>query len=36
MRELVVHVNYVVVYRVTERAIEVINILHARREYPSD
>lgn len=35
-RELVVHVNYVVVYRVTERAIEVIDILHARREYPLD
>ncbi len=35
-RELVVHVNYVVVYRVTELAIEVIHILYARREYPPD
>lgn len=33
-RQLVVHVNYVVVYRVAALAVEVINILHARREYP--
>lgn len=33
-RECVVHPNYVVVYRVTASAIEVVNIVHARREYP--
>ncbi len=33
-RECVVHPNYVVVYRVTALAIEVVNIVHARREYP--
>ncbi|MFJ3482535.1 type II toxin-antitoxin system RelE/ParE family toxin [Pseudomonas sp. NPDC090202] len=32
-REVVVHPNYVVVYRVTDR-IEVVNVLHARQEYP--
>lgn len=33
-RELVAHPNYVVVYRVTDMAIEVINVLHSRQEYP--
>lgn len=32
-REIVVHPNYVVVYRVTER-IEILNLLHARQAYP--
>lgn len=32
-REIVVHPNYVVVYRVTDQ-IEVLSILHARQEYP--
>lgn len=32
-REIVVHPNYLVVYRVTDR-IDILNILHARREYP--
>ena len=32
-REIVVHPNYLVVYRVTDH-IEVIAVLHARREYP--
>nr|WP_217436751.1 type II toxin-antitoxin system RelE/ParE family toxin [Pseudomonas koreensis] len=32
-REIVVHPNYVVVYRVTER-IEILNVLHARQGYP--
>ncbi|MDR5830077.1 type II toxin-antitoxin system RelE/ParE family toxin [Caballeronia sp. LP006] len=34
-RELVVHPNYLVIYRVTDR-ITVINVLHARRRYPRD
>ncbi len=33
-RELVVHPNYVVVYRVTNSAIEVIDVLHSRQQYP--
>jgi addiction module RelE/StbE family toxin len=32
-REIVVHPNYLVVYRVTDR-IEVVTVLHARQEYP--
>lgn len=32
-REIVVHPNYLVVYRVTDR-IEILNVLHARQEYP--
>lgn len=33
-RELVVHPNYIVVYRVTATAIEIISILHSRQQYP--
>lgn len=33
-REIVVHPNYVVVYRVTNSAIEIINVLHSRQQYP--
>ncbi|OAV63732.1 Toxin RelE2 [Bacteroidales bacterium Barb4] len=33
-RELVAHPNYIVVYRVTARAIEVLRVLHARQQYP--
>ncbi|MFJ4089371.1 type II toxin-antitoxin system RelE/ParE family toxin [Pseudomonas psychrophila] len=32
-REIVVHPNYLVVYRVTNR-IEIVTVLHARLEYP--
>ena len=32
-RELVAHPNYIVVYQVTER-LEVLNVLHARQNYP--
>ncbi|WP_144018028.1 type II toxin-antitoxin system RelE/ParE family toxin, partial [Pseudomonas amygdali] len=34
-RELVAHPNYVLVYRVTLKRIEVVNVIHARQEYPS-
>ncbi|UQW68681.1 type II toxin-antitoxin system RelE/ParE family toxin [Pseudomonas avellanae] len=34
-REIVVHPNYLVVYRVTDR-IEVLAVLHARHAYPTD
>jgi toxin ParE1/3/4 len=33
-REIVVHPNYVVVYRVTMVAIEIVQVLHARQPYP--
>jgi toxin ParE1/3/4 len=33
-REAVVHPNYILVYRVTAEAVEIVNVVHARREYP--
>jgi toxin ParE1/3/4 len=33
-RELVVHPNYIVVYRVSATAIEIVSILHSRQQYP--
>lgn len=33
-RELVAHPNYVIVYRVTATHIQIINVLHARQQYP--
>ncbi|HBK46868.1 MAG TPA: type II toxin-antitoxin system mRNA interferase toxin, RelE/StbE family [Xanthomonadaceae bacterium] len=33
-RELLVHPNYWVIYRVDLTCVEIANILHARREYP--
>ncbi|MEZ1319354.1 type II toxin-antitoxin system RelE/ParE family toxin [Pseudomonas fluorescens] len=32
-REIVAHANYLLVYRVTDQ-IEILNVLHARQEYP--
>ncbi len=34
MREIVAHPNYVVYYRVTASCIEVVNVIHTRREFP--
>ncbi|MCI1740251.1 MAG: type II toxin-antitoxin system RelE/ParE family toxin [Pseudomonas veronii] len=34
-REMVVHPNYLVVYRVTEH-VEIVMVLHTRQEYPRD
>jgi toxin ParE1/3/4 len=34
-REIVVHPNYIVIYRVTDY-VEVVNVLHARQRYPFD
>jgi toxin ParE1/3/4 len=34
-REIVVHPNYVVVYRVKPTVIEIINVLHSRQQYPA-
>lgn len=33
-REAVVHPNYILVYRVDADTVEVVNVLHTRREYP--
>ena len=33
-RELVVHENYVVYYRVKKEQIEILRVLHTRRKYP--
>ena len=33
-REIVAHPNYVVVYRVTLEQIEIVGVVHARRDYP--
>lgn len=35
-REIVVHPNYIVVYRVEIDAIEVVGVLHAREQYPPE
>lgn len=35
-REAVVHPNYILVYQVSTDAVEVINVLHSRRQYPPD
>ncbi len=33
-REIVIHPNYLAIYQVTETAIDVVLILHARQRYP--
>ncbi|WP_338487229.1 type II toxin-antitoxin system RelE/ParE family toxin [Pseudomonas trivialis] len=33
-REVVVHPNYVLVYRITLERIEIVNVLHSRQKYP--
>ena len=33
-REAVVHPNYILIYRVAVEAVEVVNLVHARQEYP--
>ena len=35
-REMVVHPNYVVVYRIARGAIEVLRVLHSARQWPPD
>ncbi|NOT65868.1 MAG: type II toxin-antitoxin system RelE/ParE family toxin [Methylotenera sp.] len=35
-REIVVHPNYLVVYRVAIDHIEILNVLHARQQYPNN
>lgn len=33
-REIVAHPNYIIVYRVAADRIEIVNVLHARQQYP--
>jgi addiction module RelE/StbE family toxin len=33
-REAVVHPNYIVIYRVGAEEIEIVNVVHARQQYP--
>ena len=33
-REAVVHPNYIVIYRVTANAVEIVSIVHSRQHYP--
>jgi toxin ParE1/3/4 len=33
-RELVIHENYVVYYRIKKEQIEILRVLHARRKFP--
>jgi toxin ParE1/3/4 len=34
LREVVAHPNYVVLYRVAAACIEVVAVVHARRQFP--
>lgn len=33
-REIVAHPNYIVLYRVAAARVEVVNVVHARRQFP--
>jgi addiction module RelE/StbE family toxin len=33
-REAVVHPNYILIYRVTDQAVELIKLVHTRQQYP--
>lgn len=33
-REAVVHPNYILIYRVTASAVEVVSVVHSRQQYP--
>ena len=33
-REAVVHPNYIMIYRVTAEAVEIVSLVHARQQYP--
>lgn len=34
LREMVVHPNYLVFYRVTSQSVEIVNIVHTKRQWP--
>ncbi|EEX9459584.1 type II toxin-antitoxin system RelE/ParE family toxin, partial [Escherichia coli] len=31
---IVAHPNYIILYRVTTSSVEVVNVIHARRQFP--
>jgi addiction module RelE/StbE family toxin len=33
-REAVIHPNYILIYRITAAAIEILTLIHARQQYP--
>jgi addiction module RelE/StbE family toxin len=33
-REAVVHPNYILIYRVLDETLEIVNVVHARQQYP--
>ena len=33
-REVIAHPNYIVIYRVLPEAVEVVDVVHARQQYP--
>jgi toxin ParE1/3/4 len=35
LREIVAHPNYLILYRITDTAIDVVSVVHTRREFPS-
>ena len=35
LREIIAHPNYIIFYRVTANRIEVVNVVHAYREFPT-
>lgn len=36
LREIVAHPNYIVLYRVASDRIEIVNVVHARQQYPKN
>ncbi|WP_210160690.1 type II toxin-antitoxin system RelE/ParE family toxin [Bartonella vinsonii] len=34
LREIIAHPNYLILYRVTARKIEIVTVAHAHREFP--
>lgn len=35
-REAVVHPNYILIYRVAATQVEILNVVHSRRQYPPE
>lgn len=33
-REAIVHPNYILIYRVSPEVVEIVNVVHARQQYP--
>ncbi|WP_374407615.1 type II toxin-antitoxin system RelE/ParE family toxin [Pelagerythrobacter sp.] len=33
-REAVAHPNYILVFRLTDEAVEIVNVIHSRQQYP--